>query len=116
MANDQNKVVKIGNVSNEKPNVNREKTEWEKMLETMMQRAYINGLSHGMKTMCGSILTKMNECQKQGMNPQKQLIELRRWCNHCLTKVNKPPKDVKPETTPAEVQLETTETKNKTEG
>lgn len=116
MANDQNKVVEIGNASNEKPNANREKTEWEKMLETMMQRAFLNGLSQGMKTMCGSILNKMNECQKQGMNPQKQLIELRRWCNHCLSTVNKPPKDEKPEVAPAEEQSETTKTENKTEG
>ena len=35
------------------------------------------------------------------MNPQKQLIELRRWCNHCLAKVSEPPK--------------TEETENKTE-
>ena len=92
MANDQNKVVEIGNTTAEDKPAARDKTEWEKTLEAMMKRAYINGLSHGMKTMCGSILSKMNECQKQRMNPQKQLIELRRWCNHCLAKVSEPPK------------------------
>ena len=98
MGKDQNKVIEIKNESNKNLKVKREKTEktekteWEKTLETMMQRAYINGLSHGMKTMCGSILSKMNECQKQRMNPQKQIIELRRWCNYCLTKVSDPPK------------------------
>lgn len=92
MANDQDKVIEIGNTTAEDKPAARDKTEWEKTLEAMMKRAYINGLSHGMKTMCGSILSKMNECQKQRMNPQKQIIELRKWCNQCLAKVNEPPK------------------------
>ena len=93
--------VEIGNTPNENTAAEKPKSEWEQVLETMMRRAYLNGLSTGMKTMCGSILSKMNECQKQRMNPQKQLIELRRWCNHCLAKVSEPPK--------------TEETENKTE-
>lgn len=114
MENDQ-KVVEIGNTPENKQSVDREKTEWEKTLEAIMQRAYINGLSHGMKTMCGSILTKMNECQKQGMNPQKQLIELRRWCNHCLSKVHEPKKDAKAQTVAEDDQPENTSAENKTE-
>lgn len=97
----QTKNVEIGNTPNENTAAEKPKSEWEQVLETMMRRAYLNGLSTGMKTMCGSILNKMNECQKQRMNPQKQLIELRRWCNHCLAKVSEPPK--------------TEETENKTE-
>lgn len=97
----QTKNVEIGNTPNESTAAEKPKSEWEQVLETMMRRAYLNGLSTGMKTMCGSILSKMNECQKQRMNPQKQLIELRRWCNHCLAKVSEPPK--------------TEETENKTE-
>lgn len=97
----QTKNVEIGNTPNENTASEKPKSEWEQVLETMMRRAYLNGLSTGMKTMCGSILSKMNECQKQRMNPQKQLIELRRWCNHCLAKVSEPPK--------------TEETENKTE-
>ena len=97
----QTKNVEIGNTPNENTAAEKPKSEWEQMLETMMRRAYLNGLSTGMKTMCGSILSKMNECQKQRMNPQKQLIELRRWCNHCLAKVSEPTK--------------TEETENKTE-
>lgn len=97
----QAKNVEIGNTPNENTAAEKPKSEWEQVLETMMRRAYLNGLSTGMKTMCGSILSKMNECQKQRMNPQKQLIELRRWCNHCLAKVSEPPK--------------TEETENKTE-
>lgn len=97
----QTKNVEIGNIPNENTAAEKPKSEWEQVLETMMRRAYLNGLSTGMKTMCGSILSKMNECQKQRMNPQKQLIELRRWCNHCLAKVSEPPK--------------TEETENKTE-
>lgn len=97
----QTKNVEIGNTPNENTAAEKPKSEWEQVLETMIRRAYLNGLSTGMKTMCGSILSKMNECQKQRMNPQKQLIELRRWCNHCLAKVSEPPK--------------TEETENKTE-
>ena len=97
----QTKNVEIGNTPNENTAAEKPKSEWEQVLETMMRRAYLNGLSTGMKTMCGSILSKMNECQKQRMNPQKQLIELRRWCNHCLAKVSESPK--------------TEETENKTE-
>ncbi len=97
----QTKNVEIGNTPNENTAAEKPKSEWEQVLETMMRRAYLNGLSTGMKTMCDSILSKMNECQKQRMNPQKQLIELRRWCNHCLAKVSEPPK--------------TEETENKTE-
>lgn len=97
----QTKNAEIGNTPNENTAAEKLKSEWEQVLETMMRRAYLNGLSTGMKTMCGSILSKMNECQKQRMNPQKQLIELRRWCNHCLAKVSEPPK--------------TEETENKTE-
>lgn len=97
----QTKNVEIGNTPNENTAAEKPKSEWEQVLETMMRRAYLNGLSTGMKTMCGSILSKMNECQKQRMNPQKQLIELRRWCNHCLAKVSELPK--------------TEETENKTE-
>ena len=88
----QTKNVEIGNTPNENTAAEKPKSEWEQMLETMMRRAYLNGLSTGMKTMCGSILTKMNECKKQGMNPQKQLIALHRWCNQCLAKVNESPK------------------------
>lgn len=94
----QTKNVEIGNTPNEDTAAEKPKSEWEQMLETMMRRAYLNGISTGMKTMCGSILSKMNECQKQKMNPQKQLIELRRWCNQCLAKVTEPPKEEKPET------------------
>lgn len=89
----QTKNVEIGNTPNENTAAEKPKSEWEQMLETMMRRAYLNGLSTGMKTMCGSILSKMNGCQKQGMNPQKQLIELRRWCNQCLAKTNELPKE-----------------------
>ena len=52
------------------------------MLQAMCQRAYLNGLSAGMKTMCGSILKKMQENSR--LNPAKQLILLRKWCNKNL--------------------------------
>lgn len=96
----QSNVVEIGNTPNADSKVEKPKSEWEQMLETMMRRAYLNGLSTGMKTMCGSILSKMNELQKNRMNPQMQLIQLRNWCNKCLARTNEPPKvdDAKAET------------------
>ena len=49
MSEENKNVVEIGNdVSNEKTSETK-KTDWEKMLENMMQRAYLSGLSHGMK-------------------------------------------------------------------
>lgn len=92
MSEENKNVVEIGNdVSNEKTSETK-KTDWEKMLENMMQRAYLSGLSCGMKTMCGSILERLNKYQKQRMNPQMQLIELRKWCMRSLNVVNEPNK------------------------
>ena len=92
MSEENKNVVEIGNdVSSEKTS-EKKKTDWEKMLENMMQRAYLNGLSHGMKTMCGSILERLNKYQKQHMNPQMQIIELRKWCMRALSVVNEPKK------------------------
>lgn len=93
----QTKNVEIGNTPNKNTAAEKPKSEWEQMLETMMRRVYLNGLSTGMKTMCGSILSKMNEFQSQRMNPQMQLMQLRKWCNQCLTKVNEPSKIVETE-------------------
>ena len=56
-------------------------------LNQMMKRSYILGLSTGMKTMCGSILEKMNENRR--LNPQKQLILLREWCHKNLAQQDK---------------------------
>lgn len=89
----QTKNVEIGNTPNENISAEKPKSEWEQMLESMMRRAYLNGLSTGMKTMCGSILSKMNEFQSQRMNPQMQLMHLRKWCNQCLAKTNEPFKE-----------------------
>ena len=58
------------------------KSQTEEMIHNLMKKAYILGLSAGMKTMCGSILEKMNQNKK--LNPQKQLNILRQWCNHNL--------------------------------
>ena len=102
----QSKHVEIENTPIENTAAEKPKSEWEQMLENMMRRAYLNGLSTGMKTMCGSILSKMNEFQKQRMNPQMQIIQLRNWCNHCLAKVNEPPKVETEETAEAENKTE----------
>lgn len=59
------------------------KNETEEMIQRLMQKAYVLGLSAGMKTMCGSVLEKMK--QNKNLNPQKQLMLLRQWCNHNLS-------------------------------
>lgn len=100
MNENQSNVVEVGNAPDQSV---KPKAEWEKIMEEMMRRAYLNGLSTGMKTMCGSVLEKMNQLQSQRMNPQQQLIHIRQWCNKCLSKVNEPPK------------TETAEVKNETE-
>lgn len=64
------------------------KAEWEQLVEDMMRRTYLNGLSVGMKTMCGSVLNEMNGYQKENMNPQKQLMRLRQLCEKCLDTVS----------------------------
>ena len=58
------------------------KNETEEMIQRLMKKAYVLGLSAGMKTMCGSILEKMN--QNKNLNPQKQLMLLRQWCNRTI--------------------------------
>lgn len=75
---------------NEISDTKKPKTEWEKIVENMLHRAYLNGLSIGMKTMCRSILSKMDEFEKKKLNPQKQIIQLRRWCEHCLETCTSP--------------------------
>lgn len=62
--------------------VDQAKQNTENMIQELMKKAYILGLSTGMKTMCGSILEKMDN--NKNLNAQKQLILLRQWCNHSL--------------------------------
>ena len=99
MSDENKNVVEVGNnISSEKTSKTK-KIDWEKILENMMQRAYLSGLSHGMKTMCGSILERLNKYQKQKINPQMQLINLRKWCMHSLNVVNDPKKENETEET-----------------
>ena len=92
MSEEKSNVVELGNTVNESEAAKKPKSEWEQMLESMMQRAYLQGLSTGMKTMCGSVLSKMNEFHNKKMNPQMQIMQLQKWCNQCLAKVAEPPK------------------------
>lgn len=71
------------------------KNETEEMIQNLMKKAYVLGLSTGMKTMCGSILEKMN--QNKNLNPQKQLMLLRQWCSHNLAINNKASEESKNE-------------------
>lgn len=66
----------------------KKETEWENAFKKALEDAYIKGLSHGMKTMCGLVLKRMNTYQKQKIAPQKQLIILRKWCDHYLGVIN----------------------------
>lgn len=73
------------------------KNETEEIIQRLMQKAYVLGMSTGMRTMCGSILEKLN--QSKNLNPQKQLMALRQWCNSYLTKQNSPTKNVQADQT-----------------
>lgn len=63
------------------------KNETEEMIQRLMKKAYLLGLSIGTKTAYGSILEKLN--QMKNLNPQKQLMTLRQWCNSKLSPNNK---------------------------
>ena len=76
------------------------KNETEEMIQRLMKKAYVLGLSAGMKTMCGSVLEKMK--QNKNLNPQKQLMLLRQWCNHNLSISSKSNNGVDTESTTQE--------------
>lgn len=63
------------------------KNETEEMIQRLMKKAYLLGMSTGMRTMCSSVLEKLN--QGKNLNPQKQLMGLRQWLNQTLTMNNK---------------------------
>lgn len=86
------------------------KNETEEMIQRLMKKAYVLGLSTGMKTMCGSILEKMN--QNKNLNPQKQLMLLRQWCNHNLAINSKGNESDSQENKSAETTNNTSEKEN----
>ena len=66
----QTKNVEIGNTPNENTAAEKPKSEWEQMLGRTGETLAV----------------------ESRMNPQMQLMQLRKWCNQCLAKVNEPPK------------------------
>lgn len=56
----------------------QKKSDIEKMLESTIRKSYVLGLSNGVKAMCVSFLAEMKK--DENLNPQKQLIKLRKMC------------------------------------
>lgn len=75
---DQNEVDEAlkQNAAPETPaNPAQPESEMEKVLNTTMKRAYVLGISAGMKAMCGIVMETLNKNGK--LNPQRQLSVLR---------------------------------------
>ncbi len=53
-------------------------TETEKVIQGLMRKSYVLGVSSGMRTMCITVLSQLNDTKN--MNPQKQLNLLRQMC------------------------------------
>ena len=58
----------------------------QQLLEAKLRKNYSLGFSLGMRTMCGTILKKMDSIKK--MNAAKQLIVIRQMCNQILDQHN----------------------------
>ena len=54
-------------------------TETEKAIQALMRKSYVLGVSSGMRTMCVTVLSQLNNTKN--MNPQKQLNLLRQMCH-----------------------------------
>lgn len=53
-------------------------TDTEKVIQGLMHKAYVLGVSSGVRTMCVTVLSQLN--QTKNMNPQKQLNLVRQMC------------------------------------
>lgn len=62
-------------------------TETEKVIQGLMRKSYVLGVSSGMRTMCVTVLSQLNSTKN--MNPQKQLNLLRQMCMKNIEKQNK---------------------------
>ena len=61
-------------------------TETEKKIQALMRKSYVLGVSSGMRTMCVTVLSQLNNTKN--MNPQKQLNLLRQMCHKNIENYN----------------------------
>ena len=61
-------------------------TETEKPIQALMRKSYVLGVSSGMRTMCVTVLSQLNNTKN--MNPQKQLNLLRQMCHKNIENYN----------------------------
>ena len=61
-------------------------TETEKTIQALMRKSYVLGVSSGMRTMCVTVLSQLNNTKN--MNPQKQLNLLRQMCHKNIEHYN----------------------------
>ena len=61
-------------------------TETEKAIQALMRKSYVLGVSSGMRTMCVTVLSQLNNTKN--MNPQKQLNLLRQMCHKNIENYN----------------------------
>lgn len=64
----------------------KKKNETEQILERTMKKAYVFGLQNGVRTMCISVLSQLNQTKQ--MNPQKQLNLIREMCKKNIQNQN----------------------------
>ena len=62
-------------------------TDTEKVIQGLMRKAYALGVSSGIRTMCVTVLSQLNQTKK--MNPQKQLNLLKQMCMRNIENQNK---------------------------
>ena len=74
----------VNPISVEKPQ--DQMTETEKVIQELMRKSYILGVSSGMRTMCVTVLSQLNNTKN--MNPQKQLNLLRQMCHRNIENYN----------------------------
>ena len=62
-------------------------TDTEKVIQSLMRKSYTLGVQSGIRTMCVTVLSQLNQTKK--MNPQKQLNLLKQMCMTNIENQNK---------------------------
>lgn len=62
-------------------------TDTEKVIQSLMRKSYTLGVQSGIRTMCVTVLSQLNQTKK--MNPQKQLNLLKQMCMRNIENQNK---------------------------
>lgn len=62
-------------------------TDTEKVIQSLMRKSYTLGVQSGIRTMCVTVLSQLNQTKK--INPQKQLNLLKQMCMRNIENQNK---------------------------